>query len=289
LGRVWAETFSDLVLTALKERGTTAARIAHFLSVDPRIAMAMVAVVLAAVGVTLASLLQTPTYEATAQVWVDQDQGEQQTNLAESTKGLQTIILMMIHTIDSRPVAQKALRRLELDTSPAELLNNLTIEQVESTSFIVLTYQGNDPVQAAQIVNTVCEVSSELVYERSARSPGSQLTANVYEEAIVPESPVSPKPLRNGLLTLVIGLVLCAGLALALPVVGASEAEGIKEKELLEALDRRGKLTAAGAVLETSLSVGEAMRMLRSLAAKGHLQVRVEHGRLLYAQWEREV
>jgi capsular polysaccharide biosynthesis protein len=166
-------------------------------------------VVGAAVG---ASLWQTPKYEASAQVWVDQKQGDQQTNLAGTVQGLQTIILTMIHAIDSRPVAEKAIGRLGLEMSPAELLDNLTIEQVENTSFIVLTYQGNDPVEAKQIVNTVGEVSSELISQRSAA--GSNLTANVYEEAIVPESPVRPDPLRNGILGGVFGVMLGIGLAL---------------------------------------------------------------------------
>jgi capsular polysaccharide biosynthesis protein len=166
-------------------------------------------VVGAAVG---ASLWQTPTYEASAQVWVDQKQGDQQTNLAGTVEGLQTIILTMIHAIDSRPVAQEAIQRLGLEMTPAELLDNLSIEQVESTSFIVLTYQSSDPVEATRIVNTVGEVSSELISERSAA--GSQLTANVYEEAMVPESPVSPDPLRNGLMAAVFGVMLGIGLAL---------------------------------------------------------------------------
>lgn len=59
-----------------------------------------------------------------------------------------------------------------------------------------------------------------------------------------------------------------------------------KEKELLETLRRCGGLTVAGAALETSLSVDEADRMLSALAAKGHLEVRVERGRLLYSLWE---
>jgi capsular polysaccharide biosynthesis protein len=268
-------------------------------------------VVGAAVGV---SLWQTPTYQASAQVWVDQKQGDQQTNLAGTVEGLQTIILTMIHAIDSRPVAEEAIQRLGLDMSPSELLDNLTIEQVESTSFIVLTYESNDRVEATKIVNTVGQVSSELISERSAA--GSQLTANVYEEAVVPDSPVSPNPLRNGLLTLVIGLVLCAGASTASPGVRASlastlgewvdrqgdgqarapaappadpnEAERSKEKELLQALGRCGKLTAVEAALESSLSVEEADRMLSELAARGHLEVTVEHGRLYYAFWERD-
>jgi hypothetical protein len=42
----------------------------------------------------------------------------------------------------------------------------------------------------------------------------------------------------------------------------------------------------AGVALETSLTVEEADRMLSALAAKGHLEVRVAHGRLLYSLWE---
>jgi hypothetical protein len=115
----------------------------------------------------------------------------------------------------------------------------------------------------------------------------------------------------------VIGLMLCAGLTLALPrplaarVAGAlggrirvrliggaglpggrhggpSQADGIKEKELHLALGRCGNLTAVEAALETSLSVEEAEQMLEALAAKGHLEVSVEHGRLHYALWDHD-
>ena len=96
LVRVWAQALWDLVLTALKERGIMPARLAYSLFLEPRIAAsAMVGTgVLVAVAVTLASASRTPTYEASAQVWVDQKQGDQQTNLAGTVEGLQTIILI---------------------------------------------------------------------------------------------------------------------------------------------------------------------------------------------------
>jgi hypothetical protein len=139
------------------------------------------------------------------------------------------------------------------------------------------------------------------------------MTATLFEKASPPDTPASPKPLRNGLLALVAGLALCAGLAkLALPGVGARSVAGnlgerpsrqgvgqagvlggrhrnysiverVKEKKLLRALGRRGKLTAVEAALETSLTVEEANRMLFDLAARGHLEVTVEHGKLLYS------
>jgi hypothetical protein len=67
---------------------------------------------------------------------------------------------------------------------------------------------------------------------------------------------------------------------------GTSGERAAKEKELLKALRRHGQLTVAGVALETSLSVEEADRMLSALAAKGHLDVRTEHGRLLYSLWD---
>jgi capsular polysaccharide biosynthesis protein len=286
----------------------------------------VITVVLAALGVTSSGLQQTLTYEASAQVWVVQGQGAQQTNWAGSGEMIKTLppkgaelqasIQPLVYAIDSRPVAEKAVERLGLQREPvgrlgpmgaAELLDNLTVEQVENTSFIVLTYEDTDPVRAQRIVNTVGEVSSELISERS-----SDLTASVVEKAAVPETPVSPRPLRNGLFTLVVGLVLCAGTVVALPGVRARVAgtlgerpsrqgigqagvlgrdrsivERINEKKLLRALGRRGKLTAVEAALETGLSVEEADRMLQDLAAKGQLQVDIQDGRLVFSFWER--
>ena len=269
---------------------------------DRVIRVLVITVVLAAYAVTSSGLQQAPTYEASAQVWVAWAQRTLEYRGEPPTQEI-------MHTIGTRSVAQEATQRLGLQMDPDELLDNLTVEQVGNTSFIVLTYESTDPVKATKIVNTVGQVSSELISETSAAN--GQLTANVYEKAMVSENPVSPHPWRNGLLTLVIGLVLCAGIVVVRPGVGAkmagalnewavrpigeaelpvdpSEAEALKEQELLQALGRRGKLTAVEAALESSLSVEEANRMLFDLAAKGHLQVIVEHGRLYYAFWERD-
>ena len=61
---------------------------------------------------------------------------------------------------------------------------------------------------------------------------------------------------------------------------------GSGERELLQALQRRGELTAAQAAMETSLTVDEADRILEDLAAKGHLDVKVRGGGLFYGLWE---
>ena len=65
-------------------------------------------------------------------------------------------------------------------------------------------------------------------------------------------------------------------------------AANARERELLEALHRRGELTPAEAAMETSLTVNEADKMFEDLAAKGHLDVQVRGGGLFYRLWENE-
>jgi hypothetical protein len=63
-------------------------------------------------------------------------------------------------------------------------------------------------------------------------------------------------------------------------------AANARERELLEALQSSGELTPAQAAMETSLTVNEADEMLKDLASKGHLDVRVRGGGLFYGLWE---
>jgi hypothetical protein len=63
-------------------------------------------------------------------------------------------------------------------------------------------------------------------------------------------------------------------------------AANARERELLEALQSSGELTPTQAAMETSLTVNEADEMLKDLAAKGHLDVRVRGGGLFYGLWE---
>jgi non-specific protein-tyrosine kinase len=262
-----------------------------------------VAVVLAAVAVTWASLMQTPTYKASARVLVGERAPEQGPRdgkiqlipLAPTPETPQMLTQTMARAIESRPVAEEVVRRSGVRMDPDELLDNLTVEQVEDTQFIVLTSEDNNPMRARLIANAVGEVSSELISERS-----STLTAIVWEKAKVPTTPVSPHPLRNGLLTLVIGLVFCAGIVVVGPGVRARVAgtlgerpsrqvvgivERVSEKKLLLAIGRRGKLTAVQASLDTRLSVEESRRILEELAFAGHLEITFEDGKLLYSFW----
>jgi hypothetical protein len=59
-----------------------------------------------------------------------------------------------------------------------------------------------------------------------------------------------------------------------------------RERELLEAIQESGEISAASAAARTSLSVAEADRRLRELAENGHIEVRARGGAVLYALWK---
>ena len=72
------------------------------------------------------------------------------------------------------------------------------------------------------------------------------------------------------------GVFVRASLAWSIPALGASGGE--RKGANYWALQSRGELTPAQAAMETSLTVNEADEMLKDLAAKGHLDVRVRGG-----------
>jgi capsular polysaccharide biosynthesis protein len=164
-----------------------------------------------AVGVSLA---QTPTYATSIKILVGQDKDNADTSLGSDVEGLQQISQTMAQAVDTRPVAEAVIRRLNLQKSPGSLLDNMSAEQIGATQFIEVSYEDTSPEDAQRIANAIGEVFSEQVSEVSASA--NDITATVWERAVVPDSPVSPKPLRNGLLALALGVMLGIGLAFLL-------------------------------------------------------------------------
>jgi uncharacterized protein involved in exopolysaccharide biosynthesis len=180
---------------------------------------AVLLVVLGFVGPTLGfSLLQPAVYEASARGIVGEDYEHQRWD-----PDIPRIMLIPLaveippeaprEAIDKPAIAREAIERLGLDGSmePAELLENLTVEREEATSFIRLSYRDGDPQRAQRIANAVLEVASE---ERHQVTDQVDLRIGVWEDASVPTDPLSPNPVRNAALALTLGLAVGIGLAL---------------------------------------------------------------------------
>ena len=236
VARVWAQAFSALVLTAIRQRSITSPS----LPMERRVASAVVMmaqVVLIAIVVAMVSFWQAPpyeaprlvsehkqpgqapTYQASGAIWLTEKPNSNRVRVQNAGAGGYFLrppgVPEQIETIReatlSRPVAKEVIRRLDLRKKPAELLDNLAVEtgmqiigltpSQENWDAAELTYTDTDPQRAERIRDAVGRVAFE----------GSNRIG--YTKSSIPERPGVPPPsksaLRNGLLTLAVGLVLC--------------------------------------------------------------------------------
>lgn len=171
--------------------------------------IALVTVVLTGMAVAF-TLAQTPMYEASIKILVGQERGiaENPSNAGD----LQQITQTMAEGISSRSIAEAVIQELNLQTTPEDFIDeHLSVKQIGETQYIRVGYRDSSPERAQQIANTIGEVYSEEISQVS--SSASSITATVWDQAVVPKGPVSPNPVRNGLLALVLGLMLGGVLA----------------------------------------------------------------------------
>ena len=173
--------------------------------------ISVVAVVLAGAAVGF-SMAQTPVYEASIKILVGQESGITQD--PNYTMGLQQLTQTMVGGVSSRPVANAVIRQENLRMTTEEFLSHLSAEQEPNTQWIQVNYTDSSPERAQRVANAIGDVFSKQVSEVSPNA--NAITATVWERAVVPEAPVTPNPVRNGLLALVLGLIIGVGLAFLL-------------------------------------------------------------------------
>lgn len=158
------------------------------------------------------SLLQTPTYESSVLILVgDKTSGD--TNPAPDVADLQELTLSVAKAVPTTPVAEAVVERLEdpPEGGAGQVIANTSAEPDPGTVFVNVSYKDSDRQRAQLIANTIGEVLSEKIPEMSLGA--NAITATVWEPATLPETPLSPDPIRNGIIGLMLGSLL--GLVLA--------------------------------------------------------------------------
>lgn len=151
------------------------------------------------------TLLQDSTYRADASiVLVRQGQPPgSDPQLAQAAEAAAELI-------DSRAVAESAIRNLGLDETPQELVDRVDVEAPARSSLVRIAVEAPSREEARRAAQEVAEVSTVLFNDRFA----PQTAASVWEPASAAEERVSPKPARNLALGMLIGAL--AGLAVVL-------------------------------------------------------------------------
>jgi capsular polysaccharide biosynthesis protein len=177
-----------------------------------RLWVILIVVAIYVFGTVYLSLAQTPQYEATASLLIGQEQVDGVTG--GSGQGLQELIPTVADLVSTRPIANTVIQELDLQMTAGEFLGNLTVQQVESTQSIEVSYRSSDSERARDIANAVADTVSNRISEVNLGAEA--ITVTVWERAVAPAAPVSSDLVRNGLLALAIGLLLGLGVAFVL-------------------------------------------------------------------------
>jgi capsular polysaccharide biosynthesis protein len=166
------------------------------------------------------SLNQMPTYVASVKMLVSQ-KSPGGPNLGGDISGLQEITLTVARAVDTEPVAQGVVEQLnQPGLSAGEVLANMSVEPDPGTMFINVSYEDSDPQRAQLIANTIAEMSSQKISD--VMLGANPIVARIWQPATLPETPVSPDPVRNGIIALLLGGILGVGLAFLLEYVDDS-------------------------------------------------------------------
>lgn len=109
----------------------------------------------------------------------------------------------------SRKVLNKVIKDLQLDMSYKQLKNNISVSQVGDSNIIAITATTNDPHLSKIIAE---KVADEFMKEVKIHVKIDTLT--MIDNAILNETPVSPKIKLNVIIGFVVGLMLSVGYVL---------------------------------------------------------------------------
>lgn len=164
------------------------------------ILLSTAAVGLAAMLVTQVFL--TPQYQSTTKMYILTQQNNE-TVTSSDLQASEQLTQDCAAMIQSRQVAESVISQLGLDISAEELLSKVTVTTSTNTRIITIDVQDEDPYLACETANalrTIAAVTIQNVMNIEA--------ANVFEEANLPENPVSPSTMRNTLIGAILGFVI---------------------------------------------------------------------------------
>jgi capsular exopolysaccharide synthesis family protein len=165
--------------------------------------------VILAVGAALAITANTPPkYVATISMLVSGHDKEGSLSTAYQAGMLSA---QRVHSYASLLSSRRVVGQIVKDEDIARLQENITAEAVPGTVFLRATVTDTDPARAARLANALGVRFAELVDQIERPTPRSRpaVKITIVDQADVPLEPVSPKPLANLVVAVLVAL-LCA-------------------------------------------------------------------------------
>jgi capsular exopolysaccharide synthesis family protein len=227
----------------------------------------------------------TPQYASTSRIFVSTSQTTADNAFTGGQFATQRVA-SYADLVESRQLASRVTDSLGTSTDPDELPDQVTAEVVPETVILEITATDSDPETARDLAQGYAEGLRELVADLETPTGRSRalIKATIVDNAQVPTTPVSPQPLRNLGLAVVLGLLLGVGLAVARDLLDTS-VTGVDDVALVTTAPILGNIhtNPSAAVRQPRMSLveatpwAEAFRVLRT-----NMQyVEVDHDQLV--------
>ncbi|MHC8514325.1 YveK family protein [Sporosarcina sp. ITBMC105] len=173
----------------------------------------MITILAMGVAAVVSYFFMTPIYQSSTQILVNQKADEtNQFNQQAIQTNLQLINTYNV-IIKSPAILSKVIEQLDLETTPAELNGQLTVNSAQNSQVVSLTVQDENPYRSVDIANTTAEV-----FQAEIKTLMNVDNVNILSPAIPSDnpSPVKPRKLLNIAIAAIVGLMLGVGLAFLL-------------------------------------------------------------------------
>ena len=163
------------------------------------------------------SMIQTPKYQATSQLYVSVRTGDASVgDLSQGTNFVRSAVTSYVDVVGTAIVMDQVSEELGGALSPTELASAVSASSPTNTVLINISATDSDPEQAALIANTTSAVFADVVtnqLERPSEGAPARVQVDVVQPAQVPGGAISPNVTRNLALGFMLGLMLGLGLA----------------------------------------------------------------------------
>ncbi|MNP03170.1 Capsular polysaccharide type 8 biosynthesis protein cap8A [compost metagenome] len=131
--------------------------------------------------------------------------------------------------VKTRSVAEDAIDKLNLDITPGALLGMISVAPKGDTEFLTITVKSKDAYEARDIANQVAK-SLKAITKDIKKVDNVQLV----DDALLPSGPVSPKPLLNIAIALILGLFVSVGIVFLIEYLDNTVKDTDELEKLLE-------------------------------------------------------
>lgn len=157
----------------------------------------------AIIAFALSKFYISPKYESTTKIYLIA-KNEDTNNITTSDLQLSSQLTNDYMTlVKSRPVLEKVISDLNLDTNPKNFANLISVSNPNNTRIIIITTKYSEPETAKAIADSVRTISAEHIQNIMDLEE-----VNVVEEGNLPENPTSPNVLLNTIIGAVLGTII---------------------------------------------------------------------------------